>query len=105
MTYCGTPAQRALKKPLHIGKQGNFSQLGGEFILGPRTYHSLFLCQLSNLLRSITLRKGNTCSFAHYMRHTEDREYPRPIPLSLLLISLFHPSQTLKSQTSGTWQA
>lgn len=30
--------QRALRKPLHIGKQGNISQLGGEFILGPRTY-------------------------------------------------------------------
>ncbi|KAJ3710674.1 AhpC/TSA antioxidant enzyme-domain-containing protein [Lentinula raphanica] len=41
---------RALKNPSHIGKQGNFAQLGGEFILGP----------------------GNQCSFAHRMRHTED---------------------------------
>ncbi|KAJ3771066.1 hypothetical protein FB446DRAFT_780558 [Lentinula raphanica] len=42
--------KRALKNPSHIGKQGNFAQLGGEFILGP----------------------GNQCSFAHRMRHTED---------------------------------
>ncbi|PFH47210.1 hypothetical protein AMATHDRAFT_77308 [Amanita thiersii Skay4041] len=39
-----------LKHPSLIGKQGNISQLGGEFILGP----------------------GNTCSFASRMQHTED---------------------------------
>lgn len=43
--------QRALHNPSHIGKQGNFSQLGGEFILGP----------------------GLECSFASRMQHTEDR--------------------------------
>ncbi|EIM83212.1 uncharacterized protein STEHIDRAFT_101316 [Stereum hirsutum FP-91666 SS1] len=42
---------RALHNPSHIGKQGNFSQLGGEFILGP----------------------GLECSFASRMQHTEDR--------------------------------
>ncbi|KAL5519655.1 hypothetical protein ACEPAH_1338 [Sanghuangporus vaninii] len=36
--------------PLQLGKQGNFSQLGGDFIFGP----------------------GNTCHFAHLMEHTED---------------------------------
>jgi len=41
---------KALKNPLHWGKQGNISQLGGEFILGPK----------------------NTCSFEHKMQHTED---------------------------------
>ena len=31
-----TSSQRGpLKNPLHIGKQGNISQLGGDFILGP----------------------------------------------------------------------
>ncbi|KJA19195.1 hypothetical protein HYPSUDRAFT_144043 [Hypholoma sublateritium FD-334 SS-4] len=39
-----------LKNPSLIGKQGNLSQLGGDFIFGP----------------------GNTCSFASRMRHTED---------------------------------
>ncbi|KAJ4471005.1 AhpC/TSA antioxidant enzyme-domain-containing protein [Lentinula lateritia] len=45
---------RGLKNPRLIGKQGNIAQLGGEFILGP----------------------GNRCTFAHRMRHTEDREWP-----------------------------
>ncbi|KAJ7716523.1 AhpC/TSA antioxidant enzyme-domain-containing protein [Mycena metata] len=39
-----------MKSPTLIGKQGNFSQLGGDFVFGP----------------------GNQCSFAHRMRHTED---------------------------------
>jgi len=39
-----------IRNPMHIGKQGNFSQLGGEFIIGP----------------------GRTCSFAHRMMHTQD---------------------------------
>ncbi|KAJ3506929.1 hypothetical protein NLJ89_g6590 [Agrocybe chaxingu] len=39
-----------VKNPTLIGKQGNISQLGGEFIFGP----------------------GNTCSFASRMKHTED---------------------------------
>ncbi|KAH8111977.1 AhpC/TSA antioxidant enzyme-domain-containing protein [Phellopilus nigrolimitatus] len=36
--------------PLHMGKQGNISQLGGDFIFGP----------------------GNTCQFAYLMKHTQD---------------------------------
>ncbi|PCH34359.1 hypothetical protein WOLCODRAFT_160820 [Wolfiporia cocos MD-104 SS10] len=39
-----------LKNPQHIGKQGDISQLGGDFILGP----------------------GNVCAFASRMQHTED---------------------------------
>ncbi|KZP05557.1 hypothetical protein FIBSPDRAFT_1054036 [Athelia psychrophila] len=39
-----------LKNPALVGKQGNISQLGGDFIFGP----------------------GNLCSFASRMRHTED---------------------------------
>ncbi|CAA7269852.1 unnamed protein product [Cyclocybe aegerita] len=39
-----------VRKPTLIGKQGNISQLGGEFIFGP----------------------GNKCSFASRMKHTED---------------------------------
>ncbi|KAJ6589929.1 AhpC/TSA antioxidant enzyme-domain-containing protein [Mycena vulgaris] len=39
-----------LKNPTLIGKQGNISQLGGDFVLGP----------------------GQSCSFAHRMQHTED---------------------------------
>ncbi|KAJ8082192.1 hypothetical protein AAF712_001821 [Marasmius tenuissimus] len=39
-----------LKNPSLIGKQGHFSQLGGDFVLGP----------------------GNQCSYAHIMQHTED---------------------------------
>ncbi|EKM61529.1 uncharacterized protein PHACADRAFT_190701 [Phanerochaete carnosa HHB-10118-sp] len=39
-----------LKNPHHMGKQGNISQLGGEFIFGP----------------------GNRCSYASRMKHTED---------------------------------
>ncbi|KAF8621933.1 hypothetical protein AX15_007396 [Amanita polypyramis BW_CC] len=42
-----------LKHPNLIGKQGNISQLGGDFILGP----------------------GRSCSFASRMQHTEDRMY------------------------------
>ncbi|KAJ7686570.1 hypothetical protein B0H17DRAFT_1204235 [Mycena rosella] len=38
------------KDPSLIGKQGNFTQLGGDFVLGP----------------------GNQCNFAHRMQHTED---------------------------------
>ncbi|KAJ7169122.1 AhpC/TSA antioxidant enzyme-domain-containing protein [Mycena crocata] len=38
------------KDPSLIGKQGNFSQLGGDFVLG----------------------LGNKCEFAHRMQHTED---------------------------------
>jgi len=34
----------------HLGKQGNISQNGGDFVLGP----------------------GNDCSFAHVMKHTQD---------------------------------
>jgi len=41
---------RGLHHPQHIGKQGNISQLGGEFVFGP----------------------GNQCTFAHLMKHTED---------------------------------
>ncbi|KAF8486666.1 AhpC/TSA antioxidant enzyme-domain-containing protein [Russula emetica] len=41
-----------LKNPSHIGKQGNISQLGGDFILGPGT--------------------RVTCSFMSRMRHTGD---------------------------------
>ncbi|KAI0278149.1 hypothetical protein BGY98DRAFT_917368 [Russula aff. rugulosa BPL654] len=41
-----------LKNPSHIGKQGNISQLGGDFILGPG------MCV--------------TCSFMSQMRHTGD---------------------------------
>ncbi|KAF8515204.1 hypothetical protein JB92DRAFT_2789107 [Gautieria morchelliformis] len=39
-----------LRNPLHIGRQGSSSQLGGAFIVGP----------------------NNKCSFAHYMQHAED---------------------------------
>ncbi|KAF9445750.1 hypothetical protein P691DRAFT_734467 [Macrolepiota fuliginosa MF-IS2] len=39
-----------IKNPGLIGKQGNLSQLGGDFVFGP----------------------GNTCSFASRMQHTED---------------------------------
>ncbi|EKM84440.1 hypothetical protein AGABI1DRAFT_82093 [Agaricus bisporus var. burnettii JB137-S8] len=39
-----------LKNPNLLGKQGNISQLGGEFVFGP----------------------GNVCSFASRMQHTED---------------------------------
>ncbi|PPQ82516.1 hypothetical protein CVT26_013011 [Gymnopilus dilepis] len=39
-----------IKHPSLVGKNGNISQLGGEFIFGP----------------------GNTCSFASRMVHTED---------------------------------
>jgi len=42
--------QDALKNPLHIGKQGHFAQLGGEFIFG----------------------KDGECKFASRMKHTED---------------------------------
>ncbi|KAJ7583358.1 AhpC/TSA antioxidant enzyme-domain-containing protein [Mycena floridula] len=42
--------QGPLKHLSLVGKQGNISQLGGDFVFGP----------------------GNTCSFAHRMRHTED---------------------------------
>ncbi|EMD31125.1 hypothetical protein CERSUDRAFT_69555 [Gelatoporia subvermispora B] len=39
-----------LKSPQHIGKQGNISQLGADYILGP----------------------GQECTFASRMQHTED---------------------------------
>ncbi|KAJ7099533.1 AhpC/TSA antioxidant enzyme-domain-containing protein [Mycena belliarum] len=39
-----------IKAPSLIGKQGNASQLGGDFIFGP----------------------GDQCTFAHRMQHTED---------------------------------
>ncbi|KAI0275467.1 AhpC/TSA antioxidant enzyme-domain-containing protein [Gloeopeniophorella convolvens] len=39
-----------LKNPSHIGKQGNISQLGGDFVFGP----------------------GTTCSYSSRMKHTED---------------------------------
>ncbi|KAF9261755.1 hypothetical protein L218DRAFT_930719 [Marasmius fiardii PR-910] len=39
-----------LKNPSLLGKQGNISQLGGEFVFGP----------------------GEECSFSHLMQHTED---------------------------------
>jgi len=39
-----------VRSPSHIGKQGNISQLGGDFIFGP----------------------GVTCSYLSPMRHTED---------------------------------
>ncbi|PIL24304.1 hypothetical protein GSI_14057 [Ganoderma sinense ZZ0214-1] len=39
-----------LKHPQHIGKQGNISQLGGDYIFGP----------------------GETCIYASPMKHTED---------------------------------
>lgn len=39
-----------LQHPTLIGKQGNISQLGGEFIFGP----------------------GNQCTFSYRMQHTED---------------------------------
>ncbi|KAH9852686.1 AhpC/TSA antioxidant enzyme-domain-containing protein [Lenzites betulinus] len=39
-----------LKRPHHLGKQGNFAQLGGDFVFGP----------------------GETCSYASRMQHTED---------------------------------
>ncbi|KAI0723889.1 AhpC/TSA antioxidant enzyme-domain-containing protein [Cerioporus squamosus] len=42
--------QGPLKNPQHVGKQGNISQNGGEFIFGP----------------------GETCTYASRMRHTED---------------------------------
>ncbi|KAL5536151.1 CCT3 [Sanghuangporus sanghuang] len=42
--------KRPITHPLQLGKQGNISQLGGDFIFGP----------------------GNTCHFAHLMEHTED---------------------------------
>jgi len=46
-----------IRNPLHVGRQGNFSQLGGEFIMGP----------------------GNVCSFSHRMIHTEDHLEPRDL--------------------------
>ncbi|KAF7362298.1 Thioredoxin-like protein AAED1 [Mycena venus] len=39
-----------LRDPSLIGKQGNFGQLGGDFVFGP----------------------GNQCTFAHRMQHTQD---------------------------------
>ncbi|KAI0748487.1 AhpC/TSA antioxidant enzyme-domain-containing protein [Daedaleopsis nitida] len=39
-----------LKNPQFIGKQGNISQLGGDFVFGP----------------------GETCTYASRMKHTED---------------------------------
>ncbi|TRM64526.1 AhpC/TSA antioxidant enzyme-domain-containing protein, partial [Schizophyllum amplum] len=41
---------QGLKQPALLGRQGNISQLGGEFVLGP----------------------GNVCTFASRMQHTED---------------------------------
>jgi hypothetical protein len=41
-----------IKHPTLVGKQGNISQLGGDFIFGP----------------------GAQCSFAHRMQNTEDRQ-------------------------------
>jgi len=45
-----TSIMRALRDPIHWGKQGNISQNGGEFIFGP----------------------GDTCSLAHRMRNSTD---------------------------------
>ncbi|KAF7351043.1 Thioredoxin-like protein AAED1 [Mycena sanguinolenta] len=39
-----------LRDPTLIGKQGDFGQLGGDFVFGP----------------------GNQCTFAHRMQHTQD---------------------------------
>ncbi|KAF8263793.1 AhpC/TSA antioxidant enzyme-domain-containing protein [Lactarius quietus] len=39
-----------LKNPSHLGKQGNISQNGGDFVFGP----------------------GSSCSYSSRMRHTED---------------------------------
>jgi len=43
LTHSAFGPQRALKNPLHIGKQGNFSQLGGEFVLGPGIWLHIIL--------------------------------------------------------------
>ncbi|PAV22926.1 hypothetical protein PNOK_0288300 [Pyrrhoderma noxium] len=42
--------QGPITNPTHVGKQGNISQLGGDFIFGP----------------------GKVCTFAHPMKHTQD---------------------------------
>uniref|UniRef100_A0A0W0FBF7 AB hydrolase-1 domain-containing protein n=1 Tax=Moniliophthora roreri TaxID=221103 RepID=A0A0W0FBF7_MONRR len=47
-----------MKNPSLIGKQGNVSQIGGDFVFGP----------------------GNTCSYAHFMQHTEDRKLAPSAP-------------------------
>ena len=50
-----------------IGKQGNISQLGGEFILGPGKLPIYYQFLDSNVF------SGCRCSFASRMQHTEDR--------------------------------
>ncbi|TDL19363.1 hypothetical protein BD410DRAFT_792170 [Rickenella mellea] len=42
--------RRGIRNPLHVGKQGNFSQIGGDLILGP----------------------GNKVSFVHLMENSQD---------------------------------
>ncbi|KAF9793154.1 AhpC/TSA antioxidant enzyme-domain-containing protein [Thelephora terrestris] len=69
---------RAVTHPKNIGRQGNISQLGGDFVFGP----------------------GPQCSFAHRMQHTEDH-----IEIAELIQLLGLPASAvpvLSTSASGT---
>jgi hypothetical protein len=68
-----TSLQRGpVKSPSHIGRQGNFSQLGGDFIFGPGMHlYSLDRNKSLNLASKL----GIACSYLSRMRHTEDRAF------------------------------
>jgi len=67
--HCNTDQQGPLKHPDHIGKQGNISQLGGDFIFGTGT--RIFPISGSSLRSDLMV--DNDCLFAHRMEHSEDR--------------------------------
>jgi len=56
--------------PKLIGRQGNIAQLGGDFIFGVGGYRVRTDLALRYRYHPI----GPQCSFAHRMRHTEDRK-------------------------------
>ncbi|KAI0294884.1 hypothetical protein B0F90DRAFT_1811576 [Multifurca ochricompacta] len=60
-----------LKSPSHIGKQGNISQNGGDFVFGPGM-HLIAISSTAHTRLTMASPLGLACSYSSRMKHTED---------------------------------
>ena len=60
-----------IKNPQLVGRIGNMTQLGGDFVFGPGALRAEYFPSHSELTGEL----GPICTFASRMQHAEDREH------------------------------
>ena len=109
------PFQRALQNLRHIGKQGNTSQLGGEFILGPSTCPFVLSClsvfhfQSSNPHPDKTtyVHSHTTCRTLKTMPSCEhsSAQWVSRTPNNVWLYQAMHPPRTFPPHRALYYEA